>query len=670
MKNNDPFTTVSGQNVKLGLRKDKNYCFGFVEYKNTRFENILGTFPSFQTINRDNKVRRIPCGDRIWKVKASKQRGKIRIRYESGELVVDVIYRICSDRLIVTMQVVEEKGMRIISIDDDKQMIALVNTQQKKNDKDMLVAPHGHGELFLFSDNLTDNFISNQRVFSWDGFSFNFVGMIRKKTGLIFRPNEFSTVFSYGEKNIEGKQVLCFGGAHYFRPRFCCDFTIPLCHKSLSFDLTFVKDENRDGIINWVDLGIKYRNTYIEKNRNPDRIIREGITGKIGMHVSQYDSYDGVIKDIETKCFFAPSTWWLVGVHVPKDYDYNWSHGPEPSWGDYFHFKEEAKKYGAKIGVHMNLDDVYKTDDDWDEQSVRRDSQQRLRKGAIWGGRQSYLRDIAYGEQSGRLYEFINREFKNWQVGHGDTWHWDVLTAVGGRECYSLSHPATRDTDFQARYRILKYTKGRKKIHITSEGTSEKLMEYCDFAWWSNPVHRSEFPNIKFVPLMPVILLGKCYYSSPYGDESYGLNLLSGSKVTHGLKLKKQKIMDIYFKQNLIWSQIADLEVTNLPEEGDNKWAVEYSDGSILKVNLETDEYSYLRDGILHKGYSPINVWGYVGIWIEGKFDILLPNGNYGVAKGGCKIEKIIKKGKYVRVMGRNKGLSLLKKKNEKEIMG
>ncbi len=87
----------------------------------------------------------------------------------------------------------------------------------------------------------------------------------------------------------------------------------------------------------------------------------------------------------------------------------------------------------------------------WAEWKVRRKPDDTLMRGGVWGGKQSYIRDLPYYHKRGLLEKEVDRHFTRWQLKSGDTWHIDVLCCTFSRESHRRDGQSTFGEDVDAR---------------------------------------------------------------------------------------------------------------------------------------------------------------------------------------------------------------------------
>lgn len=640
------WTEVSNRNTRLILNNEKGYSLEQITYDKAAFDcTETGGFPVFKFVKgKETFLVSSDNQDLISRI-SSEGKNHVSVVYDYFGSRIIVSYRLLPQGIDVEFKVLKEKDYKFISVQSKEGLILVSRDSLRDVKVPKIIAPARQGLQIGFTDEKGIYFSSKDNPFglwnSIDSFggwvmNANFVSMIKDGVGMVVRPNEHSCKFLYGIKGLFDKEYLFIDVPHYFRPIETSTDQIPLLHKSLGMEILFCGDENKDNEINWVDIGIFYRDKYIKFPKDTDKDIKEALVGKLHAGSGYYNLLEGI-----KKMNFAPQVWWLTGAHVAGGscYDQNWwVFRPVADYGDYFKFKQEASECGARIGVHQNLDDVYQ-DEGWNPDEIRKMPNGELWKGGIWGGRQAYLRDINQIVKNRKIYNLIDDWFSVWDVKRGDAWHYDVLAAIELMENYDLANPATKETDFDSRYNILKYVAERKGVKISSEMTTEGLHEYLAFGL-HNPCyyHYSEVPAsiwkvVEEIPLYPVLFLGRAYVGDlerPAKKDtlSYAQALLVGTKRVKWFGvISPEDAQDVYFKQNLFWSQICDLSVVDVNREG-NRFTTAYSDNSELTVDLGNNAFVYKKNGITYDGFSPFNSWGYMGVWTN-PYSVSVKEGNY-----------------------------------------
>jgi len=640
---------VSRAGITLGFDADKGYCLKYVEWNGIHFAGgSQNPFPQFCMLRISNPPTYTQ--QEMLTPESAKFVRKLTgavVRYIFDGIEIEVEYRISCRRVYVEIRPYERgRGFEIVNVGAEELFLV-------EDPSWCLLTPYQQGSTIrLDSQNVWE------KDWSWFMdwmYPANFWAILAPKGGLIFHPLTYSARFRWGRKIIDGKDSIFAGCELGFRPFNTHLPTIRLCHDRLAFELIFFTDYNGDGEVNWVDAGILYRDMAIKPNKHIDEGLRESITGKVWPRVpdtggkTQYEWMLDRMKEI----FYAPQVWWVVGAHTDMRQGFCnpvYSSGPHPKHGDFFRFRDEARKYNIRIGIHEIFAEVNENEPDWGPAILRETPEGFLWK-MPWGdeGHKSTAKAlpalVASGVFFGELYKHI---VEDWRTQPGDTWHWDVFT-TGALEDYRPDFPATLDMDYRARYAILKYLNEVLGVKITSEGLVEYLAEQCNISWWTlmDPPLYSRFhtPSLfnnmeaikrfgdkhnygqlpeqirgEQVPLTPLLFLGNTYYSwiseqKPWIDR--GVALLYGMKFLteffHG-QIDEKLLRERYFRQNLFWAQICDLHVQDIDFDG-KTWQVLYSDGSKFYLDATTHKYALYKDGFPYKTISPANSWGYMGIW-------------------------------------------------------
>ncbi len=626
---NSSIKTASYEALSIELNEQRGYSLEKIKSGNVEYPcGDAGEFPVFQFMKGGQRLD-VSGNSQDLKAKLFDQGGmRQTVVYDYLGSVLEINYRVWENKLALSFTVQKEGAYKFISVGARRGLVMVSRTSLENMAAAKIVAPARQGLEIGFAEEKGLMFSSENNYFGCFGtidefngwnLNANFVAIIKDQKALLVHPGQHAGRFFYGIAGWNGNEYLFINTPLYFRPLHTPTDEMPLVHKTLDVELTFSRDENGDGLVNWVDVGIAYRNRNIKPCKNVDPFMKEAVVGKLHAGTGYVKLLEG-IKEIT----YAPQIWWLTGAHTEGNevYDQNyWAFHPNDSHGDFYMFKAEAEKHNARIGIHQNLDDVYQ-DAGWDPGQVRLNASGNLWAGGVWGGRQSYLRDLPRVEADGRMYQWINDWFSVWLVKKGETWHYDVFAALLN-DNYDTRHPATHETDFAARYRLLEHVVA-KGIHISSEMIMEGLHENLSLGLVnSGYYHYSEVPAadwkiVKEIPLFPVLFLGRAYV----GDLmrlSYAKELLLGVKKTYWFGAIDTKIVkDFYFKQNVFWSQICDREVVNVKMDG-TTIAMTYSDRSELVVDEKKDTFVYWRDGVRYDHFSPFNPMGIMGVWSDEK---------------------------------------------------
>ena len=437
-----------------------------------------------------------------------------------------------------------------------------------------------------------------------------------------------------GQAKVRGNFSLFGELAEAFRPSTQY-FSMPRPEEYIDIQFVPVGDTNNDGVFNWVDIGVAYRQQFIKPNKNLDKEFRDSIYGKIafGLPYQNLQNYSQLIEQIRS-IDFAPQTWWLIGAHSSVDREFcdpMYTEAPDPSHNGpndygYFAFKRDAAKIGIRIGLHEMFQDISYNDPMFGITPLKQDIFGGPK--ATWGATDNgtaywtmYPKALNVMLKDGSLFKELDQHLRNWDVRSGDTWHWDVLSAICGQQDYSPEHPATNGTDYRDSIEVARYIKS-KGINFTSEGLQEGMSEYVDLGWRSEIdfFMPSNFENAESVPLTPVLFQGMAYYSG-------GPSLIFGGKCGNEVigPFDKDVMIRNCFSWEVFWRLIADRTVKNMIKT-DTGYKAEYDQGGILIDDFKNKTFILEIDG---KKYTPDNppatAWGVTAKLVNGKYELIYP---------------------------------------------
>ncbi|MHB9035595.1 MAG: hypothetical protein ACYC64_02935 [Armatimonadota bacterium] len=596
----DALATWSKQPILVGTRKlgvvlDKqcNYALAGVWVDGVMFESG-GRFPAVGIFDaKCNRSQMFPDDPR-WKVRARKVSDGVKVVYKRDGFEMVVGYRICPDKIEITVTPTKEEKYKALLLTGGGSLVCVPSDRDNAVESSFVLSPSGGGAMVRFNEN--DRPAVSEFGQSWV-YPASFVSLAYNDVGLIVRCPQYGGAWSYGTAKINGMASLLTDAAVAFRPG-SHSFKMSRPEDHVTLQLVPVTDTNKDGVFNWVDIGVAYRRRFIKTNAAKDFKLRDSVAGKIDID-SQFQGardYGELIKQIRS-IDFAPQTIWLVGAHTPAIGNYvdpPWSEYPDPSHNglggyDYFAFKRDAAMAGARVGIHEMFQYSSKRVPDWGKAPLQVDEFGGPKKewGGIYKGEEwmACTKAMNAGLSDGSLLKGLDDHLDKWKVGSGDTWHWDCLTAMGGQRDYSPLHPSTNGTDIRDRIAVLKHFKSRG-IHMTSEGLQEGMHEYCDFAW-SAQINAGKpwggFENSESVPLTPVLFQGKTYYCVTWHPA---WNLLYGGKACYeSVSLDRDALIANWFSGSVCYGLIADRTVKNMIRT-DTGWRVNYFEGGSLTVDL------------------------------------------------------------------------------------
>lgn len=393
----------------------------------------------------------------------------------------------------------------------------------------------------------------------------NFLGVVGERCGVLLHPLHHAWMMAFGSRR--GETVMSL--RQDFRPSNVTAFVTLLCHTELAFELQPYHDENGDGVTNWVDAGICYRNCWIKKAPRIDTRLRDGLCGKIRWGESK-EAFKASMQSLRADVPDVPILMWVLAPTGGANTRHLPSEKTSQEWRE---VKTELEPYGIFISPHDNLDDVSAVDALSDPLRIHWTSQMTLMHAWDKTFRQSlWDADFIRGQ--------IDTRLAKWSAKPGDTWHIDVF-AHPPFEDYNPSHPSTRETNYQDRRRWLGYYHDTHRLGITSEFFLEGYHEVCDYGWWSifwSPTG----PNEQRVPLLPVLFQGRAYYGVYDPLEKTWVKREDGhpsveESLVWGVKFHTQRLENFkrIYEQNVLWQLNADKTVKNMIFT-DDKWKPVY----------------------------------------------------------------------------------------------
>ena len=533
-----------------------------------------GTFPLFTCIDVTGAVFTVSCMDSRWKVR----RKDSHVTYSCQGLEVSVDYRSEEDgSLLITSRVLREGVWRLLSVGDSGGLIAF---PQEGNPEVSFVSCADGGRLY-------------RRPTSWRQARFgspiqaNFIAVLQDGQGLFLHPNHHAYTVGFGPR--DGRYEM--GCEQFFRPSKTTQFAMPLCHDALSFELVSLSDANADGDVNWVDVGIAYRERCMKPNQRLDAALRDGPSGKLRW--KPVPELRRTLQQIRQEVKDVPITVWMLAPVGPSS-DFLPSATVQKEWRE---LKRDMMRIGIRLSPHDNLDDIAPEVAASDPAHIRWDDKFRL----MPAFRDCFRRSL---DDEDYVSDAVAARLCAWAAKSGDTWHIDVF-ANAPFEDYNPARPSTFEEDFQNRYACLRTIHDTRGIHVTSEFMGEGYHEVCDYGWWSLAWSDCAADERR-IPLLPVLFLGRTYcgtfnptaktwvnHDVPRGHPNVGESLLWGVKVHTDLP---EEFAPLYEAQNRHWAKIADKTVHNITLR-DGWWTVRYTDGSVLRVQEDGGRWEEMRAG-------------------------------------------------------------------------
>ncbi len=614
----DTLLRLGNRGISFVLDRSQQYALASVSVEGTDFRSG-GKFPCFILFDEQGKEEQYAASDRRWQVMETPTANGVRISYSCSGFSADVLYAVGKDEITISAIPRTEGRLKVRAITDGGELAGIPSNVPGAEVTGFLLRPFNSGEILRFPSSREAKI--DRRPQDWY-YHATFFGLGYNGHGLIVRCPQYGAVWSAGTGAVGGVYSLFGGLTADYRPRRDNPgpykfWNLPLVEPQIDIQLVPVGDTNQDGVFNWVDIGVAYRQKFIRRNKLLDKTELASVSGKLDTWKS-HPNYSELIEQIRA-VDWAPQRWWLVGAHVPVGNEFTYpcySDLPDPSHNGpggfgYFRFKQGCAKLGVKIGLHEMFQDVCALNTrEWGKVPIR--VQEYGEQIGTWSGKTpsgtywNYSKALAPLIQEGRFYRALDRHFADWDIRPGDSWHWDCFTAFPGRSDFSPEHAITHGADLRTRIKILQYVQG-KGVYLGSEGLQEGLAEHCAFAWdaQTRPGWKSEFAAGEPVPLVPVLFQGMTYY---YVSWYPAWNLLLGGKTGYEAdSLKRDEVKNGYFGSVVFWGKIADRTVRNMTRTDDG-WKVTYTEGGSLTVHLAnmTPDMSFVLD-VDGQRYTPEN---------------------------------------------------------------
>ncbi len=633
--------TIGDATISVQLNPDKGFRLESLTSGGVEFASG-GDFPTFLLFDKNGADRAASAQSSFFTdVRKESIPDGIRIVYVAEGFSISVSYQLLGGRLLILVKPESEELWKIRAVTDKGALVAVPSTATGAQETAFVLRPYLGGELIRFSD--SREVITDTQPQSWD-YNASFIGLGLRDRGIILRSPLFGAQWTAGQGNVRGIFSLSAGVTLDFRPRrdqpgAYSYWNLALCEPMQQLELIPVGDVTGDGWFSWADVGVDYRRRFIRRNQHLDPHIPGAVMGKIDLSQPYKDpkKYDELIDQIRS-ITYAPQIWWLVGAHTGPEFDFvapPHSVAPDPGHNgkngyDYFQFKQDALKAGARIGLHEIFDDTSVLNPtEWKKVPMRMQEfgetvgtwSCKLPNGENFSAVSRALRPLT---DNGAFVKEFGEHLKPWRTQPGDTWHWDVFTSVGGRSDFHPQHPVTHGMDLRDRIEILRQIQ-KTGIFLTNESMQEGLAEFSSYAWVTKaaPVLTSKFPGGRGIPLMPVLFQGTTYYGTPW-KPAWGL-LMGGNTGSESTTLAIDRIEQEYFGHNTFWSKICDRTIRNVTEIEDG-WKVEYDQGGSLKVNLKDMTFNLEVDGVTYTAENPpASPFGYTAKMLNGHYEVIPP---------------------------------------------
>lgn len=377
--------------------------------------------------------------------------------------------------------------------------------------------------------------------------------------------------------------------------------------------ITISGDYDRDGKISWVD-GTRLIGDRIPSIPDPYykdmTFIRTFLDRKGGTEEEiTFDEVLERIKEFAVQTDSSACVMYLLGwQYTGHDTGYPSVKEVNKNLGGYerlVNLIREARKYHVTVTFYDNYDDSYPNHPEWDPDVICRDPQGNLMRGGAWDGEQSYLiSSYKYAVKSGldRVRFTLNR------YPVRDAYFIDVLAGGynGGRKYdFNPESPAGAIKNFEGKLMIIdefnKHGVGVATEDFTGYFVGH-VVTFGDIIAFDNIYFKGE----EQIPMIPFIYHGKTSFGMKTSSQSfYVRTFLYGQRAQKFTSYRSvftpaDYILDALPKQKLYGKSMKTYE------KQDEREKVIYGDGTIVEVNVKTNEYSVtMGDGlVIAKNYT------------------------------------------------------------------
>ena len=602
---------------------------------------LFGTdFPTFVVLDGTGRQSKLMGADPRVSRTARRDGPRVVVTYAFNGLEVDLHFAAVPPRVSVIADVRGEGVTRIVSMGG----IVLNGPLGKGNGGDKLVDGSGW---------LVSGSVPRATAKRWDGNADNviggattaaFVALLQPDRVVMVKPLTFAHALGWsatpGPAGTTGTVEI---GLH-FRPTGAHLATSPLVHSRLGFRLETAGDRNGDRIVDWVDAGIAYRERYVKDYAGPvaRSRLRDGFRVYYAVHGSpSYRQAFEKLGGLE----FAGGIWWMKGMMEPASWDdweaHKFAVRPNARLGELGPIKAAMARQGQTLGLYYGHDYIALDGGDWPDEFVKKDPDGRPYRYSTGRGPYltKYYKDNVRSVASGALFRHYDAIAAACLLGPGDSVMLDTFSAFA-RPGYDPAGTATAEVETQAKRKIADYLARGKGLIVAGEGMVEGLQDtvaYGAYAmlpadavrerWWI------ERDGVRRLPMLAVVFQGAGYYGAGWyelrrPDPNWAIGLVYGvgywDWLPQGPEHAWRKIARFYFNQNLVWSEMADLKVRHVRQDGD-VFEIDYDGGARLRADVGRNRWTWTRSGITYDGFTPFNARGYMAVLRTGEFSLRIP---------------------------------------------
>jgi hypothetical protein len=529
----------------------------------------------------------------------------------------DLIYKIQGQELEITFRnVVEHKDFRLLSI----QLSQLITVTSDENHA-KLVIPADAGRLI---DVENASIKSYTYEIDWlnpilAGFAHNSKAIGILDTESIENHTSVSVFESGGRKYGSFSMSLIHRLNKYDLAEF--ETIIPVTdpkyllkvQDSCKVTISICGDYDNDGEVSWVD-GTKLVRENVDAVPNPyyknKTFVRTFLDRRGGTNEEiTFDEVLDRIKEFAAQTDSAAYVMYLLGwQYTGHDTGYPSVAQVNLNLGGYerlVNLIEEAKKCNVVVSFYDNYDDSYPNHPEWDPDVICIDPQGNLMRGGAWDGSQSYLiSPYKYAVKSG--LDRVRFTLDRYPIR--EAYFIDVIAGGynGGRKYdFDPKNPAGAIKNLEGKLMILKEF-NKHGVDVATEDFTGFFVGHVGSFGDIIAFDNIYFANEEQIPMIPFIYHGKTSFGMKTSSQSfYVKTFLYGQRAQKFTNKRRiftpgDYILDAFPKQKLYGKSMKSYE-----KQADTETVI-YDDGSVVEVNMKTDQYKVsMGDGfVIAKNYS------------------------------------------------------------------
>ena len=272
---------------KLGVTLDasRNHALRSIVVEGTEFPSG-GKFPCFVLFDRQGQESEYPAADARWQVTVeSVGATEARLLYACSGLRIEVSYAVGKQGITISAAPKAEAGLKVRAITDQGSLVSIPSDVTGARRSGFILRPHASGELIRFPADRQCKKTAQAQSWEYDA---SFFALGYNGHGLIVRCPQYGALWTAATGDLNGVYSLMGGLTADYRPRRESPgpykfWNLPLVEPRLDIVLVPVGDANGDGVFNWVDVGVAYRQKFIRRNERLDRSELGSMSGKLDM---------------------------------------------------------------------------------------------------------------------------------------------------------------------------------------------------------------------------------------------------------------------------------------------------------------------------------------------------------------------------------------------------